>query len=47
MSEKPSVVKYERKVSPLEHLFSRSPYSIVTVVARIKGNVSEDSPEKR
>ncbi len=41
MSEKPSVVKYERKVSPLEHLFSRSPYSIVTVVARIKGNVSE------
>ena len=41
MSEKPSVVKYKRKVSPLEHLFSRSPYSIVTVAARIKGNVSE------
>ncbi|MDY7079066.1 MAG: condensation domain-containing protein [Chloroflexota bacterium] len=38
MSEKPN---YERKVSPLERLFSRSPYSIVTVVARIKGDVSE------
>jgi hypothetical protein len=37
MSEQPKV---ERKVSPVERLFSRSPHSIVTMVARIKGNVS-------
>jgi NRPS condensation-like uncharacterized protein len=33
--------RYERKVTPLERLFRHSPYSIVTMVARIKGNVSE------
>lgn len=31
----------QRKVTPLERLFRWSPYSIVTMVARIKGNVSE------
>ena len=31
----------ERKVSPLERIFTRSPYAIVTMVARIKGNVSK------
>jgi hypothetical protein len=41
MSENQSLKKYERKVTPVERLFSRSPYSIVTMVARIKGNVSE------
>jgi NRPS condensation-like uncharacterized protein len=35
-------MKYERKITPIERLFTRSPFSIVTVVARIKGNVSED-----
>ena len=35
------VKKYERKATPLERMFVRAPYSIVTVVARIKGNVSE------
>ena len=35
------VKKYERKITPLERMFSRSPFSIVTVVARIKGNISE------
>jgi len=34
--------KYERKVTPLERIFARSPYAIVTMVARIKGNVSEN-----
>ena len=34
--------RYERKVTPLERFFLRSPFSIVTVVARIKGNVSEN-----
>ena len=34
---------YERKVTALERLFSLSPYSIVTIVARIKGNLSADT----
>ena len=33
--------QYERKVSPLERIFNRSPYAIVTMVARIRGNFSE------
>lgn len=41
MLENVKVNEYERKITPLECLFSRSPYSIVTVVARIKGNISE------
>jgi NRPS condensation-like uncharacterized protein len=36
------VKKYERKATPIERFFTRSPYSIVTMVARIKGRVSED-----
>ncbi|MFX1537867.1 MAG: condensation domain-containing protein [Promethearchaeota archaeon] len=43
MSETLELKKYNRKVSPLERMFSRSPYAIVTMVARIKGNVSESS----
>ena len=34
--------QYERKITPIERLFTRSPFSIVTMVARIKGNVSEN-----
>ncbi|MHA2248541.1 MAG: condensation domain-containing protein [Candidatus Hodarchaeales archaeon] len=37
-----NIEKYERKVSPLERIFNRSPFAIVTMVARIKGNVTED-----
>ncbi|UCG03338.1 MAG: hypothetical protein JSW11_04975 [Candidatus Heimdallarchaeota archaeon] len=43
MSETIKVKKYERKVSPLERMFTRSPYAIVTMVARIKGIISESS----
>ena len=39
--EDPNVKKYERRITPSERLFTRSPYSIVTVVARITGDVSE------
>ena len=39
--EDPNVKKYERRITPPERLFTRSPYSIVTVVARITGDVSE------
>ena len=42
MLENLKVKKYERKITPIERLFSRSPFSIVTVVARIKGNISEN-----
>jgi len=34
--------KYERKVTPAERFFTRSPFSIVTMVARIKGEVTAD-----
>ena len=43
MSENLKVKKYERKITPLERFFARSPFSIVTMVARIKGNVSEST----
>ncbi len=42
MSDTIQLKKYERKVSPLERMFTRSPYAIVTMVARIKGNLSEN-----
>jgi NRPS condensation-like uncharacterized protein len=42
MSENVTVKKYERKVTGAERFFSHSPFSIVTMVARIKGNVSEE-----
>jgi len=35
-------LKSERKVTPVERFFTRSPFSVVTMVARIKGNVTED-----
>lgn len=33
--------KYERKITPNERFFSRSPSATVAVIARIKGNISE------
>jgi NRPS condensation-like uncharacterized protein len=42
MSENIAVKKYERKVTGAERFFSHSPFSIVTMVARIKGNVTEE-----
>ena len=42
MSESLTAEEYERKVTPAERLFTRSPFSIVTVIARIKGNVTEE-----
>ena len=41
MSEDPKIKKYERKTTPVERLFTRSPFSIVTIVVRIKGSISE------
>ena len=41
-SEDQQVSKYERKVTGAERFFSHSPFSIVTMVARIKGNVTEE-----
>ena len=38
----PEDTKYERKITPLERFFTRSPFSIVTMVARIRGRVTED-----
>jgi NRPS condensation-like uncharacterized protein len=45
MSERLSVERYERKVTGAERFFSHSPFSIVTMVARIRGNVTEDMLE--
>lgn len=42
MLENLEVRKYERKATSAERFFMRSPFSIVTMVARIKGNVTVD-----
>jgi hypothetical protein len=42
MSGDSQVNVYERKVTPVESLLSLSPFSIVTMVARIQGRVSKD-----
>ncbi|MFX1517407.1 MAG: condensation domain-containing protein [Promethearchaeota archaeon] len=42
MSEPINPKKYERKVSPLERIFNCSPYAIVSMITRIKGNISEN-----
>ncbi|MFC2054567.1 condensation domain-containing protein [Chloroflexota bacterium] len=41
LSENHGLKKYERRITPIESFFTRSPFSIVTMVARIKGNISE------
>jgi len=42
MSEIINHEKIIRKVSSLERIFYRSPYAIITMIARIKGNISEN-----
>jgi len=42
MSENHQVIKFERKVTSAECFLARSPFSIVTMVARIKGQVSDE-----
>ena len=42
MFVKEKVIHYERKATSAERFFTRSPFSIVTMVARIKGYVSEE-----
>jgi hypothetical protein len=50
MSENPNTIRYERKVTPVERFFAHSPFSIVTMLARIKGEVTggmlKDAVEK-
>ena len=41
VSENQEYKKYKRKITHIERFFTRSPFSIVTMVARIKGNISE------
>jgi hypothetical protein len=41
MIRNPLPKEYERALTPVERLFTRSPFSLVTMVARIKGRVSE------
>ena len=36
-----NIEQYERRITTLERIFAWSPYAIVAVVARIKGNISE------
>lgn len=40
MSQDPGIV-YKRRLTPIERFFTRSPFSLVTMVARIQGNVTE------
>ena len=41
MSENHRIEVYKRQLTPIERFFTRSPFSIVTMVARIRGNVTE------
>lgn len=41
MSENQAGMNYQRKATAAEQFFTSSPFSIVTMLARIKGNVSE------
>jgi hypothetical protein len=41
MSADHGAKRYERKVTPIERLFTRSPFSTVTMIARIRGTVTE------
>jgi hypothetical protein len=41
MSEDHRIKVYERQLAPIERFLTRSPFSIVTMVTRIRGNVSE------
>ena len=42
MKTRPNLQKYERKVTGAERFFAHAPFSTVTMVARIKGNVTEE-----
>ena len=42
MHKNRNLQKYERKVTGAERFFSHAPFSTVTMVARIKGNVTEE-----
>ena len=42
MNKQPATQSYERKVTGAERFFSHAPFSIVTMVARIKGKVTEE-----
>ena len=42
MSEHQSAQEYGRRVTAAERFFARSPFAVVTMVLRIKGNVSEE-----
>jgi len=41
MSENDKAEAYKRPLTPIERFFTRSPFSIVTMVARIQGSVTE------
>ncbi len=41
MTDNQITENFERKLTPVERFFTRSPFSIVTMVARIKGSISE------
>ena len=42
MNKHPATLSYERKVTGAERFFSHAPFSTVTIVARIKGKVTEE-----
>ena len=41
MSENHRNCVYKRAITPIERLFTRHPFAVVTIVARIRGNVTE------
>jgi hypothetical protein len=41
MSDNHGIKAYKRQLTPIERLFTRSPFALVTMVARIRGTVTE------
>lgn len=41
MSDNPTIPDYQRLITPVERFFMRSPFSVVTLAARIRGEVTE------
>ena len=47
MSERYSIKEYQRAITPIERLFTRSPFSTVTMAAGIRGSVSIAKVQQR
>ena len=45
MSEATNAAPYRRQAAPMERLFTRSPFSVVAMVARVRGDITREALE--